>query len=60
MNSTCDYDSLETANIVIDINNIYLYSEIDMKVYMIQSLEYIDPRYPNHVYKLLKSLYSLK
>jgi Reverse transcriptase (RNA-dependent DNA polymerase) len=44
----------------IDIDNTYLHSEIDVEVYMTQPPEYIDPRYPNHVCKLLKGLYRLK
>jgi Reverse transcriptase (RNA-dependent DNA polymerase) len=44
----------------IDINNTYLHGEIDVEVYMTQPLGYIDPRYPNHVCKLLKGLYGLK
>jgi Reverse transcriptase (RNA-dependent DNA polymerase) len=41
----------------IDIDNAYLHGEIDVKVYMTQPPGYIDPRYPNHVCKLLKGLY---
>jgi Reverse transcriptase (RNA-dependent DNA polymerase) len=44
----------------IYINNTYLYSEINIEVYMTQPLGYINPRYPNHMHKLLKSLYGLK
>jgi Reverse transcriptase (RNA-dependent DNA polymerase) len=46
--------------LLIDIDNANLYGEIDMEVYMTQPPGYIDPRYPNHVCKLLKGLYSLK
>jgi Reverse transcriptase (RNA-dependent DNA polymerase) len=38
----------------IDIDNTYLHSEIDMKVYMTQPPGYIDLRYPNYVCKLQK------
>jgi Reverse transcriptase (RNA-dependent DNA polymerase) len=44
----------------IDIDNAYLHGEIDVKVYMTQPPGYINPRYPNHVCKLLKNLYGLK
>jgi Reverse transcriptase (RNA-dependent DNA polymerase) len=46
--------------LLIDIDNTYLYSKIDVEVYMTQPSGYIDPRYLNHVCKLLKGLYSLK
>jgi Reverse transcriptase (RNA-dependent DNA polymerase) len=46
--------------LLIDIDNTYLHGEIDVEVYMTQPPGYIDPRYPNHMYKLLKGLYSLK
>jgi Reverse transcriptase (RNA-dependent DNA polymerase) len=46
--------------LLIDIDNTYLHSEIDIEVYITQPSGYIDPRYLNHVYKLLKGLYGLK
>jgi Reverse transcriptase (RNA-dependent DNA polymerase) len=46
--------------LLIDVDNAYLHSEIDAEVYMTQPSGYIDPRYPNHMCKLLKGLYSLK
>jgi Reverse transcriptase (RNA-dependent DNA polymerase) len=45
---------------LIDIDNAYLHGEIDTKVYMTQPPGYIDPRYPNHICKLLKGFYGFK
>nr|GEW90750.1 hypothetical protein [Tanacetum cinerariifolium] len=43
----------------MDVKSAFLYSIIDEEVYVCQSPGFIDPRFPNKVYKLEKALYDL-
>jgi hypothetical protein len=44
----------------MDVKNDFLHVDLQEKVYMEQSLGYVDQTHPNLVYKLKKVLYSLK
>lgn len=44
----------------MDVDTAYLYGKLDEDIYMSQPEGFVDPNYPNHVCKLLRSLYGLK
>uniref|UniRef100_A0A803PU39 Integrase catalytic domain-containing protein n=1 Tax=Cannabis sativa TaxID=3483 RepID=A0A803PU39_CANSA len=44
----------------LDINNDFLNGDLHEKIYMEQPPGFVDPKYPNYVYKLNKALYGLK
>nr|GEU31980.1 retrovirus-related Pol polyprotein from transposon TNT 1-94 [Tanacetum cinerariifolium] len=43
----------------IDMNSAFLYGTIDEEVYVTQPPGFVDPKYPNKVYKVVKALYGL-
>nr|GEV53723.1 retrovirus-related Pol polyprotein from transposon TNT 1-94 [Tanacetum cinerariifolium] len=43
----------------MDVKIAFLYGTIDEEVYVIQPLRFIDPKFPNKVYKVVKALYGL-
>nr|GEW79086.1 putative reverse transcriptase, RNA-dependent DNA polymerase [Tanacetum cinerariifolium] len=47
-----DYDEM-------DVKSAFLYGKIDEEVYVSQPLGFIDPKFPNKVYKVVKALYGL-
>ncbi|KAL8146680.1 hypothetical protein AgCh_004422 [Apium graveolens] len=44
----------------MDVRSAFLNGELEEEVYIEQPPEFIDPKYPNHVYLLGKALYGLK
>ena len=44
----------------LDVTTAFLYGEIDYDIYMRQPPGFIDPKHPNYVCKLKKSIYGLK
>nr|GEV79991.1 hypothetical protein [Tanacetum cinerariifolium] len=43
----------------IDVKSAFLYSTIDEEVYVTQPPSFVDPKFPNKVYKVVKALYGL-
>ncbi|GJY90939.1 putative ribonuclease H-like domain-containing protein [Tanacetum coccineum] len=43
----------------MDVKSAFLYGTIEEKVYVNQSLGFVDPEFPNRVYKVEKALYGL-
>nr|GEW01533.1 ribonuclease H-like domain-containing protein [Tanacetum cinerariifolium] len=43
----------------MDVKSAFLYGTIDEEVYVIQPLGFVDPKFPNKVYKVVKALYGL-
>ncbi|GJR72517.1 putative ribonuclease H-like domain-containing protein, partial [Tanacetum coccineum] len=41
------------------VKSAFLYGKIDEEVYVSQPLDFIDPKYPKKVYKVVKALYGL-
>lgn len=44
----------------MDVDSAYLYGKLDEEIYMSQPEGFVDPKHPNYVCKLLRSLYGLK
>ncbi|KAJ9567585.1 hypothetical protein OSB04_003551 [Centaurea solstitialis] len=44
----------------MDIKNAFLNGKLNEEVYVAQPPGFVDPKFPNHVYKLNKALYGLK
>ena len=44
----------------LDVKNAFLHGILNKEVFMEQTPGYVDPCYPNHVYRLNKALYGLK
>ncbi|GKB00962.1 ribonuclease H-like domain-containing protein, partial [Tanacetum coccineum] len=47
------------AHALMDVKTAFLYRKINEEVYVSQPLGFIDPEYPNMVYKVVKALYGL-
>nr|GEW97058.1 copia protein [Tanacetum cinerariifolium] len=43
----------------MDVKSTFLYGTINEEVYMSQPLGFVDPKFPNKVYKVVKALYGL-
>nr|GFA21987.1 ribonuclease H-like domain, reverse transcriptase, RNA-dependent DNA polymerase [Tanacetum cinerariifolium] len=43
----------------MDMKSAFLYGKIDDEVYVSQPPSFIDPKFPNKVYKVVKALYGL-
>nr|GEW92269.1 retrovirus-related Pol polyprotein from transposon TNT 1-94 [Tanacetum cinerariifolium] len=43
----------------MDVKSAFLYDKIDEEVYVSQPPSFIDPKFPNKVYKVVKALYGL-
>nr|GEW73827.1 ribonuclease H-like domain-containing protein [Tanacetum cinerariifolium]GEW73829.1 ribonuclease H-like domain-containing protein [Tanacetum cinerariifolium] len=43
----------------IDVKSAFLYGTIDEEVYVTQPPSFVDPKFPNKVYKVVKALYGL-
>ncbi|GJV09623.1 putative ribonuclease H-like domain-containing protein [Tanacetum coccineum] len=43
----------------MDVKSAFLYGKIDEEVYVSQPLGFLDPKYPEKVYKVVKALYGL-
>nr|GEV01920.1 hypothetical protein [Tanacetum cinerariifolium] len=43
----------------MDVKSTFLYGKINKKVYVFQPPGFIDPKFPNKVYKVIKALYGL-
>nr|GEZ73985.1 putative ribonuclease H-like domain-containing protein [Tanacetum cinerariifolium] len=43
----------------MDVKSAFLYGTIDEEVYVSQPLGFVDPKFPNKVYKVVKALYGL-
>nr|GEV17044.1 hypothetical protein [Tanacetum cinerariifolium] len=43
----------------MDVNSVFLYGTIDEEVYVTQPPSFVDPKFPNKVYKVVKALYGL-
>ncbi|GJW53016.1 putative ribonuclease H-like domain-containing protein [Tanacetum coccineum] len=43
----------------MDVNSAFLYGTINEEVYVSQPPGFVDPKYPNKVYKVMKALYGL-
>ncbi|GKA81482.1 putative retrotransposon ty1-copia subclass protein, partial [Tanacetum coccineum] len=44
----------------MDVKNAFLNGHLSKEVYMEQPEGFVNPKYPNHVYKLKRSIYGLK
>jgi len=44
----------------MDVKSVFLNGYLHEEVYVEQPKGFIDPNFPNHVYKLKKALYALK
>ena len=44
----------------MDVKNSFLNGELEEEVYVEQPSEFVDSKFPNHVYRLDKALYGLK
>nr|GEU93330.1 ribonuclease H-like domain-containing protein [Tanacetum cinerariifolium] len=53
-----DFNNMESF-IVMDVKSAFLYDIIEVEVYVSQPPGFIDPQFPNKVYKVKKALYGL-
>ncbi|KAL8134777.1 hypothetical protein AgCh_009696 [Apium graveolens] len=44
----------------MDVKSVFLYGELEEEVYVEQPPGFVDPKFPNHVYRHDKALYGLK
>nr|GEW22725.1 hypothetical protein [Tanacetum cinerariifolium] len=59
-----DFNNLETTMngftvYQMDVKSAFMYDTIDEEVYVTQPPRFVDPKYPNKVYKVVKALYGL-
>nr|GEW49083.1 hypothetical protein [Tanacetum cinerariifolium] len=54
-----DYDAVFAPMARIDIKSAFLYGTIDEEVYVTQPLGFVDLKFPNKVYNVVKALYGL-
>nr|GEZ44245.1 Gag-Pol polyprotein [Tanacetum cinerariifolium] len=43
----------------MDVKSAFMYGTVDEEVYVIQPPRFVDPKFPNKVYKVVKALYGL-
>ncbi|GJX67095.1 putative ribonuclease H-like domain-containing protein, partial [Tanacetum coccineum] len=53
------FNSWALMSIKMDVKSAFLYGKIDEEVYVSQPPGFLDPKYPQKVYKVVKALYGL-